>query len=292
MAVKGIFSFEERSREMLKPQAIRDQEFQIKFRGYDPIEVKSYLELLADDFFELSEENRSLQERLRSCSEKSEDQVKAPGALEALEGVEDLDLEEEREEQHETLRELRAKLAHAESRIDNLSTENMGYLSQVGDLSKQLEIFESEAAAEGKEREELMKQVTALTRQNAELKEKNSEAAREDAERKRLAAELDRLQAENALLKEEEGSLKKTLVSAQSFADTLRADAEKDAASMIEEAKVEVAACTAQLEETVARLSAEIEALEGQKVEVREELRGVLERYMSALDRAAVSFSG
>jgi len=43
---------------MLTPQAIKDQDFQIKFRGYDAIEVKAYLELLAEDFFELTEQNR------------------------------------------------------------------------------------------------------------------------------------------------------------------------------------------------------------------------------------------
>ena len=43
---------------MLTPQSIKDQEFQTKFRGYEPIEVKAYLELLAEDFFELTEKNR------------------------------------------------------------------------------------------------------------------------------------------------------------------------------------------------------------------------------------------
>ena len=39
----------------ITPQAIKDQEFQVKFRGYDAIEVKAYLELLAEEFFELHE---------------------------------------------------------------------------------------------------------------------------------------------------------------------------------------------------------------------------------------------
>lgn len=28
----------------ITPQAIKDQEFQVKFRGYDTVEVKAYLE--------------------------------------------------------------------------------------------------------------------------------------------------------------------------------------------------------------------------------------------------------
>ncbi|MDP3481389.1 MAG: DivIVA domain-containing protein, partial [Desulfoprunum sp.] len=46
----------------ITPQAIKDQEFQIKFRGYDSLEVKAYLELLAEEFFELHEQNRKLTE--------------------------------------------------------------------------------------------------------------------------------------------------------------------------------------------------------------------------------------
>jgi len=42
----------------ITPQAIKDQEFQSKFRGYDPIEVKGYLELVAEEFFEILEKVR------------------------------------------------------------------------------------------------------------------------------------------------------------------------------------------------------------------------------------------
>ena len=71
---------------MLTPQAIKDQEFQVKFRGYDSIEVKSYLELLAEDFFELLEQNRvhteeiesllAEQELLQVQKEKSENELR------------------------------------------------------------------------------------------------------------------------------------------------------------------------------------------------------------------------
>ncbi len=279
-------------REMLKPQAIRDQEFEIKFRGYDPVEVKSYLELLADDFFELSEERRVLQERLDAAIGAKERQARAMGMLEPLEGVEELAPGlDGREQREETLEEVQVRLHHAESRIETLTTENMGYLSQIGDLSKQLEIFEHDAVKEQKKREELMQQVTLLTRQNAALKEENAKGLMERSDVQRLSDEVVQLRGENARLKEEEGNLKKTLVSAQSFADTMRAEAEKEAAGMIDEAKMEVEAINEQLEETVARLSAEIEALESKKGEVRGELRRVLEEYMLALDQTSMRLS-
>ena len=44
--------------QMITPQIIKDQEFQTKFRGYDPIEVKAYLDLIAEEFFDLQERCR------------------------------------------------------------------------------------------------------------------------------------------------------------------------------------------------------------------------------------------
>ena len=57
---------------MLTPQSIKDQEFQTKFRGYEPIEVKAYLELLAEDFFELTEQNRIQAEEIESLQAEKE----------------------------------------------------------------------------------------------------------------------------------------------------------------------------------------------------------------------------
>ncbi len=279
---------------MLKPQAIRDQEFEIKFRGYDPIEVKSYLELLADDVFELIEDKRILQDKLDAATGAKERQARVMGALEPLEGIDDLtsDFDDGVEDREETLEEVQAKLVHAKSRVETLTTENMGYLSQIGDLSKQLEIFEKDSAEEQKEREKLMKQVTLLTQQNAELREQSVKITQESSDMQRLSVEIGRLRDENVRLKEEEESLKKTLVSAQNFADSMRSEAEKEAAGMIDEAKMEVYAINGQLEESVARLSAEIEALEEKKKEVLSELREILEGYLAALDQASTTFSG
>ncbi len=45
---------------------IKDQEFQVKFRGYDTVEVKAYLELIAEEFFELLEQVRQQVDELDS----------------------------------------------------------------------------------------------------------------------------------------------------------------------------------------------------------------------------------
>jgi len=48
----------------ITPQLIKDQEFQIKFRGCDPLEVRDYLETIADEFFELQEQCKEQFEEL------------------------------------------------------------------------------------------------------------------------------------------------------------------------------------------------------------------------------------
>lgn len=49
---------------------IRQQEFEKKMRGYDPEEVKSFLEKIADELDELSKENESLKTELDAANEQ------------------------------------------------------------------------------------------------------------------------------------------------------------------------------------------------------------------------------
>ncbi len=49
---------------------IRQQEFEKKMRGYDPEEVKSFLEKIADELDELLKENESLKAELENANEQ------------------------------------------------------------------------------------------------------------------------------------------------------------------------------------------------------------------------------
>ena len=82
----------------ITPQAIKDQEFQVKFRGYDTLEVKAYLELLAEEFFELHEQNRKMAEETcwpcrryggPAAGEKEDAQKDNRKHIEELEGLKD-----------------------------------------------------------------------------------------------------------------------------------------------------------------------------------------------------------
>lgn len=57
----------------ITPQEIRSREFGKKFRGYDPDEVKAFLDNLANDLEEIVLENKSLKERISLLEERLDD---------------------------------------------------------------------------------------------------------------------------------------------------------------------------------------------------------------------------
>ncbi len=54
----------------ISPLEIRQQEFTKKMRGFDPDEVQSFLESLADELQKLNEENESLKSEVESLTEQ------------------------------------------------------------------------------------------------------------------------------------------------------------------------------------------------------------------------------
>jgi cell division initiation protein len=57
----------------ITPLEIRKQEFKKKVRGYDPHEVREFLEMVATEIEELLRENASLTERVKDMDSKIED---------------------------------------------------------------------------------------------------------------------------------------------------------------------------------------------------------------------------
>jgi cell division initiation protein len=57
----------------ITPLDLRNQEFGRSFRGYDPEEVRVFLELVSDEFEFLIKENTTLTERLRDLDERVQD---------------------------------------------------------------------------------------------------------------------------------------------------------------------------------------------------------------------------
>jgi len=57
----------------ITPLEIRKQEFKKKFRGYDPHEIKTFLEMVAQEYENLLRENIGLSERNKDLDAKIED---------------------------------------------------------------------------------------------------------------------------------------------------------------------------------------------------------------------------
>ncbi len=245
---------------MLTPQAIKDQEFQIKFRGYDAIEVKAYLELLAEDYFELTEQNRVQAEEIESLMAQMEslqrDKESLAGEVKAsqenADGIES-EIEEGYKRKDREIEDLVAQVRNIETEKKATVEANTQHLERVSELEAQLTGGKDESVEDRAEIEKLRVRAEVLEEQNAELKQ----------------AGVD---------------FKTTIVAAQTFADNLRENSEAEAEKLLEDARLEVDNFKAEAEAELSRLPIEIEALHHRKREVREELRGTLQTYIDGLD--------
>ncbi|SDO47236.1 DivIVA domain-containing protein [Desulforhopalus singaporensis] len=245
---------------MLTPQAIKDQEFQTKFRGYDTIEVKAYLELLADDYFELAELNRNLEEQLETLHVEREELQADNGALQE---------------------ELRAHLATSVGSESEIAQERDAKEKELATLKEKLERVKQENQTLAQENRDYQQSNEKL-KEDVERAER--ETAREKTETEKLRSRLELLVERNEELKQEGADFKTTILAAQNFANNLKATTEENARKLMEEAKAEVEGFKESAQAELHRLPIEIEELEQKKSQVRRELQELLHSYLAALD--------
>ncbi len=65
----------------LSPMDVKQQQFKLKFRGFDIEEVDSYLELIANELEELSKENETMKNKLKKMENEIEEYKRAEGDL-------------------------------------------------------------------------------------------------------------------------------------------------------------------------------------------------------------------
>ena len=245
---------------MLTPQAIKDQEFNIKFRGYDAIEVKAYLELLAEDFFDLTEQNRLQVEEIEALAAEQESLQKENDALAA-------EAEASRENTEGIQSEIQEGYKHKDQEIIDLKAELEEFKEMVGVLEN-----------ENKEYVEKVKEL------EEKLVEDENVGVKEQAEIEMLKNKLELVEEQNQELKKEGLDFKTTILTAQKFADNLRQTSEEEAEKMMQEARDDVEKFRNDAHAELARLPKEIDELKQKKMEVREELRVTLQSYLTALD--------
>ena len=256
---------------MLTPQSIKDQEFQTKFRGYEPIEVKAYLELLAEDFFELTEQNRIQAEEIESLLAEQEALQKAKEALAT---------------------EVMISQEHAEGIQEEIQDSYKHKDQEITDLKTQLESTLASAAALEEQNAAYLEKIAQL---EASLAGGQGTSLQERAEIEKLRGRIELLEEQNRELKQEGLDFKTTILAAQKFADNLRqtsqeeADrlrqaSQEDAKRIIEDARAEIERFRTEAEAELARLPKEIEELNQRKIKVRKELETTLYSYLEALE--------
>lgn len=245
---------------MLTPQAIKDQDFQIKFRGYDAIEVKAYLELLAEDFFELTEQNRLYGEEIETLKTQMESLQREKDSLvaevrlsqENAEGIQ-TEIDQGYKHKEQEISDLKSQVEGARESVQALEAENRALQNTVNELQKNL------AGGAG-----------ATLHGQAEIE--------------KLRAKIELLEEQNQELKQQGLDFKTTILAAQKFADSLRQSSEEEALRIMEKARVDVQKFRAEASAELSRLPKEIEKLQQQRIKVRENLRSMLHSYLEALE--------
>lgn len=240
----------------ITPQAIKDQEFQVKLRGYDTVEVKAYLELIAEEFFELLEQVRQ--------------------QVDDLEGI-----AEERDSLKSEVHKLKEELVSAQESTIDITTETAEKEAEHSSLKQEIEqlrkdIDTLETQVSGKDQE------IAAAHTSVKRKEEAVELERERNEK--LTRRLDALEKQNEELRSEEMDFKSTLVAAQQFTNELKKKSEQEARHVVDRAKADAERIRQDTFAELAKYPAEIERLKDRKRAVRDDLEQTLKLCLENLE--------
>ncbi|MEE4242824.1 MAG: DivIVA domain-containing protein [Desulfopila sp.] len=240
----------------ITPQAIKDQEFMIKFRGYDTVEVKAYLELIAEEFFELLEQVRQQIDELDVIVEERDvlqaDKRRLQEELNATRGSTD---------------EIRSEFAERDTEVAGLRSEIQTLKAKISDLEQQ---------SSSKDRE--------IADTQMKVKQKEQIIQTEKDRNDKLLARLDDLEKQNTQLRSEEIDFKSTLVAAQQFTTEMKRKSEQEAKAIITKAKSEAEKIRQDTFAELASYPAEIDRLKAMRNKVRHDLEEVLQLCMENLD--------
>lgn len=240
----------------ITPQAIKDQEFQQKFRGYDTIEVKAYLELIAEEFFEQLEEVRGQNDTIEALEEEKEELLAEKRQLE--EKI--TDIEKDAEEKIAATSEKDVKITELEKECERLR----------GELAKQ----EGEKALKNNE----------VTAEQEKVKEKDTEIKALISEKAGLEMQIDVLSKQIEALDAVEVDFKSTLIMAQRFSNDIKEKSEAEAQEILDLAIEESEKLRKATMEELARYPKEIEILKEKRNKVRDELAAILTTCLDDLD--------
>jgi DivIVA domain-containing protein len=242
--------------QMITPQIIKDQEFQSKFRGYDPIEVRAYLDVIAEEFFDLQERCRLQIDDLQAFHEEKEIIEQQKNSLEAS-SIESRKMAEE----------LRQAGLQMEQKIAALGKEAEGLQARIIQLE-----------------EEKKKQVEAQSDAEARIRQAEETVVQERAEKDTLRRKIALMEEQRREAKKDEIDFRSTLAAAQKFCDAMKEKSKDQADQLLEAAKADIANIRQEAYAKLSRLPGEIEVLQQKREEVRKALKSTLETYLQNLD--------
>jgi DivIVA domain-containing protein len=240
----------------ITPQIIKDQEFQVKFRGYDPIEVKAYLDELAEEFFELQERCRLQVDDLQAFHEQQEELERQKHSLEAA-GAE-------------------ARKMAEELRQTGLLTEQ-----KLAVLANEAEALRNRIAGLEREKQE---QANVVMEMEARIQKAEEATMRERAEKESLGHKIALMEEQQREARKDEVDFRSTLSVAQQFCDSLKEKSRQEAQELLDTTRAEIEAIRRAAHAELARLPEEIRALQRKREEAREVLRTSLESYLRNLE--------
>jgi len=242
--------------QMITPQIIKDQEFQSKFRGYDPVEVKAYLDLIAEEFFDLQERCRLQIDDLQAFHEEKEIIEQQKTSLEASSA-----------ESRKMAEELRQAGLQMEQKIAAQAKESEGFRAWITSLEEEKKRLED-----------------ASSSAEARIQKVEGAFLQEKAEKEILARKIELMEEQQREAKKDEVDFRSTLTAAQQFCDAMKEKSEEQAEQLLDAAKAEIEQIRQAAQVELARLPGEIEALQQKREEVRKVLRATLEAYLQNLD--------
>ena len=150
----------------ITPQTIKDQEFQVKFRGYDTIEVKAYLDLVAEEFFDLHEAKRKQEEEYAELNARYQSLLDEKDSLEKT--IQDSEAYSGEAQKEQLAREM--EFSEMQKRADRFEAMVKELEKEKGELLSSNEGKEKDLAEEVKTlRATLSEQQTAVIQANAEV---------------------------------------------------------------------------------------------------------------------------
>ena len=247
----------------ITPQSIKDAEFQLKMRGYDQVEVRAYLERVAEDYLKLIEElGRQAKgvkvltlenKQLRQNGKSGEQEISAVQ-------VAFNNLKKECQQERQVVDKQKDALAALGQMVDQLEGEKRAVSQKLGRAETKIQKLMTEMS------QERMRSKKNFHRfQQLEKKQKNT--AKEELE------------------------LKKTLAAAQKFSEEMIQKSEQQASEVLGQARLEIEKIRREAREELAYFPAEIKRMKAEHRRVKEQLQAVVKSYLKGFEGTAIKDS-